>query len=116
MGKLRYRVKPNTGKHTYFDDDGSRVTVKPGEIVSLKPEVARPFLYKLDLLDPMPSPQMPSIGLRLERTPGGERNQWDVVNEATGKAINDEPLTANDARSLMAAKKKELEEEVGDVG
>jgi hypothetical protein len=107
--KMRFRLKK--GKYTYQDADGNTVVKRSGDIVECEPEKLQYFMDKFEQLDKNPPPPEPSVGLKKVRVPGEETNQWNVINEATGKPINDVPLNYRDAQALIRDSKAASEEE-----
>jgi sarcosine oxidase gamma subunit len=105
-------VKPEHGAHSYFDESGQRRTARVGDVFTDYPDNVAAFPGKFEQLDPSPPPEEPKAGLHLERL---APNQWNVINESTGEPINDEPMTANAARSLMAETRRNLEEGVEEI-
>lgn len=98
MAKLRFRMKPKKGVH-YLRRNGSEVPVRPGDVIECDKDEIKGALDKFEQLDPDPPPKEPKIGLKAIHRGHGN---WDVINEATGEAINTEPLDKAEARKMEA--------------
>ena len=100
----RYKMLPEKGKH-YHRQDGKIVCVKPGDVIDTEECELRGAKDKFVRLDPPEPEPEPTRGLYAEHAGAG---RWNVINRATGKAINDELLSKGEAQSLV---EKGLEEE-----
>jgi len=91
MKKIKYRLKQGYGSHRV----GGKTYVA-GEVIVTNEEELSGALDKFEPLeDPPPLPQ-PVAGLYSEQCEGG----YNVINSATGKKINDEPLDQKTAESM----------------
>jgi hypothetical protein len=106
--KMRFRLK--RGKYSYQDTDGNAVVKHAGDIVECEPEKLKFFMDKFEQVDPDPPLPAPPVGLTMARA-SEEPNQWNVINEATGKRINDIPLGLRDAQALVRENKAMMQEE-----
>ena len=95
----RYQKLPKSGKH-YFRQGGKRICVRPGEIVEAEADELGSTISTYKCLDPQPpKPSEPEPTQRLfAKHAGGGR--YNVINEATGKRINDVTLSKEEAQSL----------------
>lgn len=93
----RYQMLPKKGKH-YFRQGGTTVCVRPGDIIDTEECELRGAIDKFIRLDPLPPEPEPAQGLYADHAGAG---RWNVINPATGKAINDELLTKDEAQSLI---------------
>lgn len=103
----RYQKLPKSGKH-YFRRGGKMICVRPGETIEAEDYELGGFIstYKcLDPLPPKPPEPEPTRALFAEHRGGG---RWNVINKVTGKPINDDLLSKEEAESLVD---KGLEEE-----
>ena len=107
MAELRFRMKKGAGAHYLYD--GTRIL--PGNIITIDPLWLGEAKDKFEQIDPDPPPMEPSVGLKLKHIGGG---YWNVVNESTGKNINDKPLKKEDAHALVNEKVKEEEQKQQD--
>lgn len=103
----RYRLK--SGK-LIVRTGGKKTVYRKGQIVTLDPLQAKPFLDTLEQLDPDPPAPQPKAGLKAVHVGAGKYN---VVNEATGKKINDKLLTKEAAAALVEAETPEIDPELG---
>lgn len=103
MAELRFRMKKGAGAH--YLRDGTRVL--PGKTITIDPLCLGGAKDKFEQIDPDPPPAEPSVGLKLKHVGG---RYWNVVNEKTGRNINDKPLQKEDARALVDEKIKEEEQ------
>jgi hypothetical protein len=108
--RIRFRLKKRTASHRYTNADGEMVVMQPGDIIECEPDKLKYFMDKFEQLDPDPPLPVPVVGLTMERA-SEEPNQWNVINEATGKRINDIPLGLRDAQALVREKKAMMQEE-----
>lgn len=96
----RFKMKPKVGIHSAIIN-GTRVTLRPGDEVECDKHALGDFLYKFDVLDSGPEADAPDIEtkhLQLQAKGGG---WFDVINERSGRAINDRPLRKKDALELL---------------
>jgi hypothetical protein len=98
---MRFRMKKGMGSDWRTDQtkDGSRVEIKPGDVitVALPEDVIYP--YKYEALDPEPPGPKATVGLRVVKRSDG---YYDVVNEATGNRLNDRRLSKVDAQTVAS--------------
>ncbi len=100
---MKRRFRKLTGKH-HMLIDGKRRVYGPGcpdgdVIVCEKYELGH-ALDTFECLDPEPEPELepePIIGLRAEHRGHG---WWNVRDQATGKVLNDERLTKEEAQAM----------------
>lgn len=111
----RFRMKRKigddlVGKHRMMIDGKLRV-VRPGDIIECEKSRLAGVLDKFEQLDPETetSDLKPNAGLKAVKRPGGNFTGYDVINTATGKAINSEPLKKAEAQALV-------EQGIGDGG
>lgn len=107
--KIRFRLK--RGKYSYQDTDGNAVVKHAGDIVECEPEKLKFFMDKFEQIDPDPPAPEPEVGLKMERA-SDEPNQWNVINETTGKPINDAPLGLREAQAIVRNAKQQMEDAV----
>jgi len=103
----RYQKLPKSGKH-YFRRGGKMICVRPGEIVEAEEYELGGAISTYKCLDPQPpkpSELEPTQALYLKHQGAG---RYNVINVATGEAINDVLLSKEEAQSLAD---KELDEE-----
>jgi len=103
MPEILFRLKPGRGSHT-MNVGGKMVRLKGGEEIRCEKFVLGGALDKFEQLEPDPPEPEPTIGLRAVHRGHG---RWDVVNQKTGKAINDKALKRDAAFELAS---KGLEE------
>ena len=89
------KFKLTKGVH-YHD----RKRLKPGDEVECAPEKLRYFMDKFTVIeeDPVIEDIPEPVPLEMKHRGGG---RWDVINRATGKAINDIGLTKEEALALL---------------
>ena len=92
-----YKMLPGMGKH-YLRQGGETIRVKPGDVIDVEEYEIRGALDKFQRLDPPEPEPEPTCGLYAEHAGAG---RWNVINFATGKAINDELLSKEEAQSLV---------------
>jgi len=109
---VRVRRKMKRGTHSYVDADNQLITIKGGEIWKDCPEDVADRLNpaQWDFLDPAEeearggksrrTPPKPKMGLSVTECPDQE-GMFDVINDKTGKRINDDPLTEDEANALV---------------
>ena len=77
-----------------------RKRLKKGDEIECAPEKLRYFMDKFEVIEEDPIIENIQEPMPLEmRHRGGGR--WDVINRATGKAINDIGLTKEEALAMM---------------
>lgn len=94
--ELRFRMKRGVGSHYY---KGKKYVA--GEEIRLPEHVAQRIKDKLIRIDPAPDEPEPEFGFVIVHL--GD-DTYDVVNDADGKSINDEPMTLKEARALAGDK------------
>ena len=100
---MRYRVK--SGK-IHARINGKMKIYQKGDIVNLDPDDVIGFKDLVEQLDPNLPPPQPKAGLKAVHKGFGK---WNVINETTGKEINDKPLTKEEAQELVEAGSSESE-------
>lgn len=100
MAKLRFKMKKGMGTH-YLP---GMKAVHPGDEIKCEKEELGGALDKFEQLDPDPEPEKPKVGLKLLHVGGG---YYNVVNDATGKVLNDRPLKKEVAEEMLTEKQKE---------
>ncbi len=100
MKKIKYRLKKGYGKHY-----AHRKMYQAGDVIIATADELRGAMDKFEPLEETPSPPEPETGLFIKKVKGG----YNVINGASGKKLNDEPLH-KDAADAMA-----LESEGADV-
>lgn len=111
---MLYRMKKGMGPHS-MKLKGKKITLHPGDEVRCEPEDIGGILdRKFEALEAPPPEPSPERGLVIKPREDGK---CDVINEATGNKINDDPLTPKQAAqmvgSLMPDDKKETVESKG---
>jgi hypothetical protein len=103
MKKIKFRMKPEVGPHLM----GNSV-YEAGDIIELYETQATSIMFKLIRLEPReadkPDPE-PEVKLKIVEADGG----WDVVNEKTGQAINNNSVTLEQAKALAGPKAEIVE-------
>ena len=100
---MRYRVK--SGKiHSRIN--GKMKIYQKGDILDMNPDDVVGFKDLVDQLDPDLPPPQPKAGLKAVHVGGG---RWNVVNEVTGKKINNKLLKKEEAQALVEAGSSESE-------
>lgn len=78
-----------------------RRKLTPGEIVECDPSEVKSFMDRFEPAEAPPPEPEPEVGLKVvAHVEGG--NTFDVVNETTGKPVNDVPLTLDEARQVSS--------------
>lgn len=108
--RIRFRLKQGCGSHRYLDAEGALIVMRPGDVIKCDPDDVKSLMFKFEQIDPDPPQPVPVAGLRMERA-SDETNQWNVINEATGKPINDVPLNHRDAQGLVRDTKVQMSQE-----
>lgn len=90
-------MKPGMGWHGYVRN-GKNIIVKPGDIIDVEEYELRGAADKFQRLDPPEPEPEPTRGLYAEHAGAG---RWNVINRATGKPINDELLSKEEAQALV---------------
>lgn len=106
MPELLFRMKRNVGWHTMMVG-GQKRTLKPGDEVRCEKDLLRFVMDKFDQVEPDPPPPEPKTGLKAVHRGFGK---WDVINEQTGRPVNDKPLTKEDAKELARLSPPEAEQ------
>lgn len=91
---MRFRMKPNTGKHRILRS-GKDITVRAGEIIDCTKDDLGCAIDKFDQLDADPLPSTSEFKL----VPLGT-GHYDVIHPATGAAINSKKLRKTEAEAL----------------
>lgn len=102
---MKFRRK--SGIHRYVDAAGEMHAVFPGEIYEGEKEDLGRSLDLWEQLDPDPPLPEPTRPLKAMHRGFGK---WDVVSQATGMPINNEPLSKEEAYSLAGISALELRE------
>lgn len=109
MPQLLFRLKPKVGSHTMLTKEGM-IRLKPGDEIRCEKDLLGNALDKFEQMEPdSPSPE-PSVGLRAVHRGHG---RWDVVNQVTGKAINDKALKRDEALEMASKGLPEEKETTG---
>jgi len=103
---MRFRLKQKHGKHSMVID-GVRRKLVPGDTIDCESYELGNALDKFEQLDPTPPPKQPKVGLRIVESEIS--GLFDVINESSGRALNDEPLDEDAARSLVEVEKMRVE-------
>lgn len=97
---MLYRMKKGVGPHS-MKLKGKNITLRSGDEVRCDPEdIGGALNLKFDALEPPPPEPSPERGLVVESRKDGK---CDVINEATGNKINDEPLTPKEAEQMAGS-------------
>jgi hypothetical protein len=98
--KVRFQMKPKVGR-VMTTVGGRRVTLKPGDMITCLPSELGRWQWRFNRLDPEEPEvaQQPSTGLKAVHLGFG---RYNVVNEATGKPINDDPLNKAEAHAMAS--------------
>lgn len=116
---MRFRMKPNTGKHSTVLN-GQPVIVRAGEIIDCSKDDIGNAMDKFEQLDPDVLP--PASQFKLVSVGGG---YFDVIHPVTGAAINSKKLRKSEAESLAGMTVEEYDAKIaaeaagqneGDVG
>ena len=91
MEKIKYKLKKGYGSHRMHGK-----TYVSGDVVKTNAEELRGALDKFEQLEPTPSLPEPVAGMTVVETDGG----YDVVNDVSGKTLNDEPLHQHEAEAI----------------
>lgn len=94
MQERMYRLKAGCGKHRV----GSRV-LKPGD--QIPERLVGGAMDKFEPVGPPIAERQPEVGLKVTPIEGTKPARFDVINQATGDPINDEPLTKTKAYKLI---------------
>ena len=92
MHRIKYRLKSGYGSHTV-----AGVVYVSGSIIEATVDELGGALDKFEPMEPIPDPPQPNAGLKVVST--GD-DKYDVVNEASGDALNDESLSLQEATSI----------------
>jgi len=91
-----FRMRQNVGKHI-MSHGGQKKVLRPGDTIRCEKYELGNALDKFEQLEPDPPAPAPKVGLRAVHIGFGKYN---VISDATGKPINDEPLTKEEARAM----------------
>lgn len=107
---MRFRLKAECGTHRRRLPNGKMELTKAGGIVDCEREELGAAIDKFVQLDPdqAPKEEEPRAGLRIKDRRGGG---FDVENTKTGRALNEIPLTKDEADNLAASIFEDDEEE-----
>ena len=96
---MRFQLRKGYGTHRRRLPNGKMELTKEGGIIEITKEELGAAIDKFVQLDPDPvvKGEQPKRGLRIKDRSGGG---FDVVNEQTGRNLNDGPLTAEEAENL----------------
>lgn len=96
-----FRMLPDRGTHIH-GVGREKVELHPGDEITCERWELKGAMDKFKCVQPatqVPPQAQPTVGLKLVHRGG----QWyDVINEATGKPINDKALRKEDAEQLVA--------------
>ena len=101
---MLFKMKLRMGKH-YIRRSGRKVVLRPGDQIDCEKHELGGAIHKFEQMEPDPPPSQPKVGLKLVARGG---NWFDVVNEVTGKAINDRGLRRQEAEELVRKGPAEL--------
>lgn len=91
MKKIMYRLKQGCGSHRM---NGKMYVA--GDMIKTNSEELRGAIDKFKQMEETPSLPKPEAGLSAVKVKDG----FDVVNDATGKVLNDKPLNQNEASAM----------------
>lgn len=103
---MRFKMKPNTGKHRILND-GKDITVRAGEIVDCTKEEIGCAIDKFEQLDPDVLP--PASRFKLESRGGG---YFDVIHPVSGMPINSKALRKPEAETLAGFSVEEYDAKI----
>lgn len=110
---MLYRMKKGVGPHS-MKLKGKNITLHPGDEIRCGPEdIGGALNLKFDALEAPPPEPFPKIGLVVKPREDGK---CDVINEATGNKINDEPLTPKEAEQMAGSLEPSQKEEAKSKG
>jgi len=93
---MKYRLKKGYGSHFV-----GRKRYVAGDIIDTTRDELRGAIDKFEALEPDPPPPEPITGLTMVKVDGG----FDVVNDVSGKVLNDKPLHQHEAEAMGAVAK-----------
>lgn len=96
---ILFRMKAGMGEH-YIRRHGQMVCLRSGDQIRCEPHELGSAIRKFDQLEPDPPPPQPKVGLKAVHRGFGK---WDVINQATGAKINDQPLSKQEAKELESS-------------
>lgn len=92
--RFKFKEVPNNFR---IRINGHMKKMKPGDIIECHPDYLRKHIELFDRLDPEPPPPKPKYELKMVACEGG----WNVINQASGKPINNVPLSEKDATAMI---------------
>jgi len=100
---IRFQMLPRMGKHNHVHRDGRKETIRPGDVIKVhSKEDLGGALNKFKQLDPDTPIDGPKVGLVVVRRDKDDVGAgYDLVNEATGEALNDRPLGLSEAAEMQ---------------
>lgn len=109
----KYRIK--RGQSHFFRDPNLKRRalrrVPAGTVIELTESQAKPFMDKLELVGPTEVEEK-AVENRVMAAKASEPilkkvgdDQYNLVNQATGKNINDKPLTLEEAKGVLSEAK-----------
>lgn len=90
---MKFRLKQGYGSHTV-----GRKRYVAGDIIDTTRDELRGAIDKFEALEPDPPQPEPKAGLTMVKVDGG----FDVVNDVSGKVLNDKPLHQHEAEAMGA--------------
>jgi len=88
------------GRHS-LPLNGKRVNVVHGDVIECEEWELGGFISDYECLNPRPDPPEPVESRPLTLKHAG-RGRYNVIQSATGRPINDKPLTEKEAKSLIS--------------
>lgn len=104
---MLFKLKIGMGKHR-IRRDGRMVVLKPGDEIDCQKHELGGAIRKFEQMEPDPPPPKPTTGLKAVHRAFGK---WDVINEATGVKINDNPLSKGEAQAMALSLPPDEEED-----
>lgn len=80
---------------------GELKVFRPGDIYEGEKEALGRALDQWEQLDPDPLPPLPPEPTRPLKVVHRGFGKWDVINQETGTAINDQPLSKEEALAMV---------------
>lgn len=97
---MLYRMKKGVGPHS-MKLNGKNLVLHPGNEIRCEPEdIGGALKLKFEAIEAPPPDPIPKKGLVVQHRGDGK---CDVINETTGKKINDEPLTPEEAVAMASS-------------